>query len=114
MDLSWCKAKLSDDKKTFLGISSNVIFSHESFDFFGLLNICSHLFSKQRPSEPMLSLSRNVCPSVCLSICLSVRLFTFEVLFKRLFAPTSRSRMFNNFRGSESLGKSNGKMWSLI
>ena len=52
--------------------------------------------------------------SVCLSVCLSVRLFTFEVPFKRLFAPTSRSRMSNIVRDSESLGKSNGKNWSQI
>ena len=32
--------------------------------------------------------------------------------FKRLFAPTSWSRMFNIFRDSESFGKSNGKKWS--
>ena len=41
-------------------------------------------------------------------------MFTFEVPFKRLFAPTSRSRMSNIFRASESLGKSNGKKWSQI
>ena len=40
--------------------------------------------------------------------------FTFEVLFNGLFAPTSRSRMSNIFRDSESLGKSNGKKWSSI
>ena len=33
--------------------------------------------------------------------------FTFEVPFNRLFAPTSRSRMSNIFRDSESLGKRN-------
>ena len=42
--------------------------------------------------------------SVCLSVCLSVRLFTFEVPFKRLFAPTSQSQMSNVLRDSESLG----------
>ena len=47
----------------------------------------------------------SVCPSVCPSVCL----FTFEVLFNGHFAPTSRSRMSNMFRDSESLGKSNGK-----
>ena len=52
------------------------------------------------------------CPSVCLWVCVSVCLFTFEVPFKRLFAPTSRSRMSNIFRDSESLGKSNWKKWS--
>ena len=56
----------------------------------------------------------SVCLSVCLSDCLSVCVFTFEVPFKRLFAPTSQSRMSNIFRDSESLGKSNGKKWSHI
>jgi hypothetical protein len=36
------------------------------------------------------------------------------VFFTGLFAPTSRSRMSNIFRDSESLGKSNGKKWSNI
>ena len=71
-------------------------------------------FSKHRPSGPMLSISRNVRPCVRLFVCLSVCLFTFEVPFKRLFAPTSRSRMSKTFRDSESLGKSNGKKWSQI
>ena len=71
-------------------------------------------FSKHWPSGPMLSISRNFHLGVCVSVCLSVRVFTFEVLFKRLFAPTSRSWMFNIFRDSESLGKSNGKKWSQI
>ena len=66
-------------------------------------------FSKHRPSGPMLSISQNVRLSVCLYVCLFVRLFTFEVPFKRLFAPTSRGRMSNIFRDSESLGKSNEK-----
>ena len=35
-------------------------------------------------------------------------------LFNGLFALTSRSRMSNIFRDSESLGKSNGKKWSQI
>ena len=35
--------------------------------------------------------------------------FTFEVPFKRLFAPISRSQMSKIFRDLESLGKSNGK-----
>ena len=52
--------------------------------------------------------------SVCVCVCLSVCLFTFEVPFNGLFAPTSRSRMSNIFRDSESLGKSNGKKWSNI
>ena len=37
----------------------------------------------------MLSISRNVRLSVRLFVPLSVRVFTFEVPFKRLFAPTS-------------------------
>ena len=62
----------------------------------------------------MLSISRNVRPSVCLFVCPSVRVFTFEVPFNGLFAPTFRIRMSNIFRDSESLGKSNGKKWSHI
>ena len=54
------------------------------------------------------------CPSVRLCICPSVRVFTFEVPFKHLFAPTSWRRMFNIFRDLESLGKSTGKKWSQI
>ena len=52
--------------------------------------------------------------SVCVSVCPCVCVFTFEVPFKRLFAPTSRSRMSNIFRALESSGKSNGKKWSQI
>ena len=52
--------------------------------------------------------------SVCLSVCLCVRLFTFEVPFTHLFAPTSQSRISNTFRDSESLGKSNGKIWTFF
>ena len=40
-------------------------------------------FSKHQPSGLMLSISRNVR----LSVCVFVRLFTFEIPFKRLFAP---------------------------
>ena len=40
--------------------------------------------------------------------------FTFEVPLNGLFAPTSRSRMCNIFRYSESLGKSNERKWSNI
>ena len=47
-------------------------------------------------------------------VCLFVCLFTFEVPFNGLFAPTSWSWMSNIFRDSESLGKSNGKKWSHI
>ena len=52
--------------------------------------------------------------SACTSVRLSVCLFTFEVPFNGLFAPTSRSGMSNIFRDSESLGKSSGKKWSQI
>ena len=79
-------------------------------------------FSKHLPSGPMLSISRNVrlcvrvfvCVSVWMSVCLFVCVFTFEVPLKRLFAPTSQSRMSNIFGDSESLGKSNGKKWPQI
>ena len=47
-------------------------------------------------------------------VCPCVRLFTFEVPFKRLFAPTSRSRMSKIFRDSESCWKNNGKKWPQI
>ena len=40
--------------------------------------------------------------------------FTFEVPFKGLFAPTSRSWRSNIFRDSESLRKSNRIKWSHI
>ena len=70
----------------------------------------TELFSTHRPSGPMLSISQNVHICVCLSVCL----FTFEVPFNGLFAPTSQSRMSNIFRDSESLGKSYGKKWSHI
>ena len=43
-----------------------------------------------------------------------LHLFTFEVLFKHLFAPTSPSWEFKIVRDSESLGKSIGKKWSQI
>ena len=56
-------------------------------------------FSKHQPFGPMLSISRFVRTYVCLS----VRLFTFEVPFNGLFALTSRSRMSNILRDSESL-----------
>ena len=70
------------------------------------------VFSKHRPSGPMLSISRNVCLSVRVFDRVFVCVFTFEVSFKRLFDPTSRNRMSNIFRDLQSLGKSNGKKWS--
>ena len=66
-------------------------------------------FSKHRPSGPMVSIGRFVRLTVCLSVRVSVRLFTFEVPFNGIFAPTSQSLMSNIFRDSESLGKSNLK-----
>ena len=63
-------------------------------------------FSKHQPSVHMC-----VCVCVCVSVSLSVCLFTFEVLFKRLFSPTSQSWMSKIFRDLESLGKNNGKKW---
>ena len=60
---------------------------------------------------------KSICPSVCVSVCLSVCLSVCslrEVPFNGLFAPTSRSRMSNIFRDSESLGKSSEKKWSQI
>ena len=51
---------------------------------------------------------------MCLSVCTCVRLFTFEVLFYRLFAPTFRSRQSKKNWDSESLGESCGKKWSQI
>ena len=61
-----------------------------------------------------MSVRLSVCPCVCVSVCPSVCLFTFEVPFNGLFAPTSRSWMSNIFRDLESLGKSNGKKGSQI
>ena len=57
---------------------------------------------------------KSKCLSVCPCVCPSVCVLTFEVPFKRLFAPTSQSWMSNIFRDSESLGKSSGKKWSHI
>ena len=58
-------------------------------------------------SGPIRSSSRNVRVFVCLSVCV------FDVPFhEAYFAPTSRSRMFQIVRDSESLGKSAGKKWS--
>ena len=68
------------------------------------------ILSYQRSSLWADAFYKSVCPSVRLS----VRLFTFEVKFKCLFAPTSRCWMYNILRDSESPGKSNGKKWSQI
>ena len=53
---------------------------------------------------------KSICPSVSPPVCV----FTFEVPFKRLFAPTFQSRMSNIFRDLESLGKRNEKKWYQI
>ena len=58
-------------------------------------------FSKHRPSVPMLSISQNIRLCVRLSVCV----FTFEVMLKRLFAPTSRSRMSKIFDIQNPWGK---------
>ena len=57
-------------------------------------------FSSNRPTGPIRSSSRDVRPyAPCLFV-------PFHVLdFEAYFAPTSRSRMSNIFRDSESLGK---------
>ena len=52
--------------------------------------------------------------SIWVFFCLFVCLFTFEVPFNGLFAPTFRSRMSNIFWDLQSFGKSNGKKWSKI
>ena len=52
------------------------------------------LFWKHRPSGPMLSISRFVRLSVSVSVWPCVCLFTFEVPFNGLFAPTSQSPIF--------------------
>ena len=51
-------------------------------------------------------------PSVRPSVRSSVHFW--GILFKLLFAPTSQSWMSDNFRDSESLGKSIEKKWSQI
>ena len=52
--------------------------------------------------------------SKCPCVYVSIRVFTFEVLFKRLFAPTSQNWMSDIFRDLESLGENNKKKWSQI
>ena len=53
------------------------------------LEVKSQMTEEHWPSGPMLSISQNVHMFVCVSVCVSVCVFTFEVPFKRLFAPTS-------------------------
>ena len=54
---------------------------------------------------------KSKCPSVCLLVCGSVGLFTFEVPFNGLFAPTSRSQMSNIFLRFGILGE---KYWKEV
>ena len=61
---------------------------------FKALALWADAFSKLKCPSVRLS----VCPSVCPSVRPSVRVFTFVVPFKRLFAPTARSRISNIFR----------------
>ena len=65
-----------------------------------------HLFSKNRPSGPILFMSKNVSVFVCPP--------HFLTPFNCLFATTSQSPMPKLFIFLESLGKSTGKMWSEI
>ena len=55
-------------------------------------NFLTKLFSKHRPSGPMLSISWNVRPFVCLSVRLFVRVFTFEVPLNVSFPPLLKVR----------------------
>ena len=57
---------------------------------------------------------KSKCPSVCPCVHVFVCVFTFEVPFKSLFAPTSQCQMSKFFRDLESLGENNGKKWSRI
>ena len=72
--------------------------------------LCAHLVCKASALWAD-AFYMSICPNVCVCVCLSVCLFTFEVPFKHLFAPTSQSWMSKTFRYSESLGKINGKKW---
>ena len=71
--------------------------------------LLKYVFSKHRPSGPMLSISQFVHMCVCLSVCSLLR-YRLNVFLP----PTSQSRMSKYFRDSESLGKSNGTKWSQI
>ena len=71
-----------------------------------------YISSNNKAGVILFKASAHMC--VCVSMCVCVCLFTFEVPFKRLFAPTSRSQMSNIFRDSESLRKSAGNKWSQI
>ena len=72
-------------------------------------------FSKDLPSGIMLSIGRfvNMCVRVCVcpSVCLYVCFFTFEVPFKRLFAPHFLKSDVKNF---ERLGILGEKLWKKV
>ena len=68
-----------------------------------LFFVHSNIFSKHRPSGPILSISQNVLMCVCTS--------HFLTLFNGPFAPTSRSQMSKLLEFSESWGKNNEKKW---
>ena len=67
-------------------------------------------FSKHLPSGQ----SRFVRLFVCLFVHLFVLVFSSEVPFKNILAPTSRSRMSKILEIRNPWGKSNGKKWSHI
>ena len=83
-------------------------------DFFVRSLLYESREDQKHPIWVISDLFNDITKLVDLCVCLCVCLFTFEVPFNGLFAPTSRSRMSNIFRDSESLGKSNGKKWSNI
>ena len=70
------------------------------------------VFSKHRPSGPMLSISRNVCPSVRLYVCPSVCVCVCSLLRYRLPVFLPPLPIFLEIRNP--WGKSNGKKWSQI
>ena len=75
-------------------------------------NMCQ-IFSKHRPSGPMLSISRNVrlsvCPCVCLCVCSLLR-YRLNVFLPPL--PAVGCPIFLEIRNP--WGKSNGNKWSQI
>ena len=110
MDFFWCNMNVKLFGKKSLGVILPVQFMPPfnclTKEYWTSISV---QFSKHRPSGPMLFISQNVRLSVSPSIRPSVCVFTFELPFKRLVAPSCRGRMSNIFRDSESLGKSNKK-----
>ena len=90
----------------------SLLYLHVYFHFHHYLHI--HLHFQSISPLGQCFLSRNVRLCVCPSVRLFVCVFTFEIPFERLFAPTSWSWMSNIFIDSESFEKSNGKKWSQI